>query len=137
MAEEYHKCIVCNKKAQYFCGHGCETAYCGESCAKAVYNVHVHSCADLIGWNPFHRQQQGHAWKSAQQMYMHFTLQNSMPSYVLPRVAIVLSSLSPAYVNMFVQAVAMVYHNHPDRFPAGSQQLQQLVAYQNQAHQMR
>jgi hypothetical protein len=140
-----HLCSVCNKKAFYFCGHGCETPYCGESCAKAVYNVHKEGCADLIEWNPFHRQQHhGHIYRSANEMYHHFTLQNSHPPSVLTKVATVLSSLESLptnqrhnQINMFVQAVSMVYQNHPDKFPAGSQQLQQLTAYQQQAHHIR
>lgn len=41
-------CSVCNKRAHGYCGHGCKTAYCGESCAKSVYNVHKEECRMLI-----------------------------------------------------------------------------------------
>lgn len=44
------KCVVCNKQAQYRCGHGCDAVYCGESCAKSVYDVHEEmQCSGLIG----------------------------------------------------------------------------------------
>ena len=44
------KCVVCNKQAEYRCGHGCSAVYCGESCAKSVYEVHEQTqCSGLIG----------------------------------------------------------------------------------------
>jgi len=43
-------CSVCNKKAHITCGHGCDTVYCGESCAKSVYEIHQKlECYGLIG----------------------------------------------------------------------------------------
>lgn len=33
-------CSVCNKQANFTCGHGCKTLYCGEKCAKSVYDTH-------------------------------------------------------------------------------------------------
>jgi hypothetical protein len=43
-------CVVCNKKALYFCGHGCETTYCGKECAESVYPIHTQmDCYGLIG----------------------------------------------------------------------------------------
>jgi hypothetical protein len=42
--------VVCQKQAHYGCGHGCEATYCGESCAKSVYNVHKEMhCTGFIG----------------------------------------------------------------------------------------
>jgi hypothetical protein len=146
--EGEQKCSVCCKQAQYLCGHGCETAYCGESCAKSVYNVHKESCSELIEWNPFHRQQPHHrggfaanSFSSAQEMYNHFVLQG--PSFInlRQRIPPILNSLSSvpanqrnAYINMFVQAVNMVRQNHFTRY--SGQDLQQLNAYNNQALQM-
>lgn len=44
------KCVVCNKQAEYRCGHGCDAVYCGESCARSVYDVHEEmQCSGLIG----------------------------------------------------------------------------------------
>lgn len=44
------KCAVCQKKAIYGCGHGCEATYCGTACARSVYKVHKEMhCTGLIG----------------------------------------------------------------------------------------
>jgi len=42
-------CVSCGKDAQYLCGHGCMTPYCGEHCAQNAYIEHKLECAVLIG----------------------------------------------------------------------------------------
>lgn len=43
------QCSVCHKHAQFICGHGCRTVYCGKSCARSVYEMHKQQCEMLIG----------------------------------------------------------------------------------------
>ena len=66
-----HVCVVCKQKAHFTCGHGCETKYCGEDCARSVYVDHKLECPALVG-----------AWMytSSDTLYNHFNSQSDPDS---------------------------------------------------------